>query len=188
MNEMLKKIEERYSCRDFSNHAISDADLRAIANAAVTSPSAMNTQPWRVTVVNDKSLIDDMENVAMSALERADRTAYMRIKARGGKLFYNAPNMIMLPVESARMPGALLDLGIVCQTVTLAAESLGLSTLICGLARFAFTEEHTETFASRLAFPSEFEFGIAILIGYPSEQFALSAKPHEPDYGKISYV
>ena len=57
MNETLKAIATRYSCRDYAEKPVDKELLQAIAEAAVQSPSAMNNQPWHIIVITDKELI-----------------------------------------------------------------------------------------------------------------------------------
>jgi nitroreductase len=111
---------------------------------------------------------------------------YERIMSRGGKVFYDAPCHIIVPVSKAEPAGAeLFDCGIVAQNIALAATSLGINSLICGLIAFAFVGEKREYFAKRLGFPDGFEVGISVLLGYAAEP---SGKPHELDFGKILSV
>ncbi len=185
MNETLKTISERYSCRSFKDDMPGDEQLQAIATAAIQAPSGMNRQAWRVIVVKNKELIGDIEAEGMrilSAME--DKTMYERMMARGGKLFYNAPCLIMLPIDPTNYVGAVLDCGILCENVTLAATSLGLGNLICGMAGLAFAGNRAREFKERLEFPAGFEFGAAVLVGYAAEKSA----PHEPDQAKIKFV
>lgn len=184
-NETLKTIEERYSCRSFTGEMPSDAQLQAIVNAAVTAPSAVNGQPWRVIVVKNKALIQEMEAEAMRVLSlMEDRAAYDRIMSRGGKLFYNAPCAIVLPIDPENTIRAAMDCGILCQNIALAAASLGLGNLICGLAGLAFAGDKADEFKSCLGFPEGFEIGITVLVGNASAPCA----PHKPDYSKISFI
>lgn len=185
MNEVLETIAKRYSCRDFTNVMPEDDKLHAIAKAAVTSPSGMNRQAWRVIVLKDRTLMDEMEAEGMTALAAMeDQTAYQRIQARGGVLYYHAPCMLMLPIDPTQYAGAVLDCGILCQTATLAAASLGIDTLICGFAGLAFSGPKAAYFKEKLGFPAGFEFGTAILLGYAVQP----GLPHTPDLDKISFV
>ncbi|NLZ81208.1 MAG: nitroreductase family protein [Clostridiales bacterium] len=183
MNETLKIIEKRYSCRDYKSEEIADKILQAIAKAAVQAPSGINRQPWRVIVVKDKDLMKDMEEAAMSHLASIDdKSTYERIMGRGGKLFYNAPCMIVVPVDSH---SAMIDCGIVCQNIALAATSLGVDNVICGLTRNVFTNEaNRKEFSKRLGFPEGYEFGCSVLLGYANTV----KEPHEPDMGKITFI
>jgi len=181
MNETLKTIQERFSCRAYKDEMPSDELLIQIAQAAVASPSAMNRQDWRVIVVKNRVLISDMEAEGMKALgAMEDHSAYDRIMSRGGKLYYNAPCMMIFPMAS----NASMDCGILTQTASLAAASLGLDNVICGLAGLCFSAGRAEEFKARLGFPEGFVFGCALLLGYGCGK----NPPHTPDTAKISVI
>jgi nitroreductase len=185
-NPTLHAILTRWSCRAFTDQMPSDEALNAIAQAAIAAPSGMNRQLWRVVVVKDRALVADMEAEGMRLLsEFPDPSAYQRILSRGGKLFYNAPCMVVVPIQRADPPGAeQFDCGILAQNVALAANALGIDSLICGLAAFSFAGEKGASFKQRLGFPPGYEIGIAILLGYAQAP----GKPHELDYAKIHFV
>ncbi len=110
MNETLNVIAKRYSCRDFKSEMPSDEQLWAIAEAAIQAPSGMNRQAWRVIVVKDKMLMQDMESEGMSYLaSMEDKSSYNRIMARGGRLFYGAPCIIVVPIDPTQYGPALID-------------------------------------------------------------------------------
>lgn len=181
MNETLRLIMSRYSCRAFTDDKLTDEELQIIAKAAVAAPSAMNRQGWRVVVVKDKALIEEMDAEGMSVLAAMeDRSAYDRMMSRGGKLFYNAPVMMMIPIEK----GTGMDCGILSENICIAAASLGIQSLICGMAGMSFSEAKGAYFTERLGFPESYEFGIAVLLGHEMT----SGTPHEPDLSKISYI
>lgn len=186
MNETLRVIAKRYSCRDFKSDMPSDEQLLAIAEAAIQAPSGMNRQAWRVIVVKDKKLMQDMENEGMSYLAAMeDKSSYNRIMDRGGRLFYGAPCMIVVPIDPARHDLSLIDCGILCQNITLAATSLGIASVICGFTRMAFAGgKRAEEFKKRLGFPEGYEFGCSVLLGYANT----TKPPHEPDKGKILFI
>lgn len=186
MNEVLNVISKRYSCRDFKEARLSDDTLKAIAKAAIESPSARNIQPWRVIVVKDEELIRDLENEGMKNLaKQEDKTLYNNVIKRGGKMFYNAPSMIVIPIDSKKNYYSLIDCGILCQTITLAATSLGVANVICGMTGFAFQDsDNAKMFKERLGFPEGYEFGCSVLLGYANTK----KEPHDPDEEKISYV
>lgn len=185
--DTMQSILTRYSCRAFSDRLPADDDLRTIAKAAAASPSGMNRQLWRVIVVKNRALIDEMEAESMKNLAAMqDKSIYDRIMSRGGKMFYNAPVLFVVPVAKAEPAGAeLFDCGIVSENIALAATSLGIDSLICGLAAFSFAGDRCAEFKQRLGFPEGYEIGIAVLLGYAENP---GGKPHEPDLEKISFV
>lgn len=186
MNETLKVIAERYACRDYKSEMPSDEILQAIAEAAIQAPSGMNRQGWRIIVVKDKELIKDMETEGMSYLASLeDKSTYNRIMDRGGRLFYGAPCMIVVPIDQSQFSASVLDCGIVCENIALAATSLGLGNVICGLTGTAFASGlRAEEFSKRLGFPEGYAYGSSVLLGYANT----TKEPHEPDKDKIMYV
>ena len=183
----IEAIRTRYSCRAFSDRMPSDADLQTIAGAAVAAPSGMNRQLWRVIVVKNKQLLADLERAGMENLAALpDKGIFDRIMSRGGKLYYNAPCMVVVPIAKAEPGGAeLFDCGIVSENIALAATSLGIDNLICGLAAFSFAGDKGAEFNRRLGFPEGYEIGIAVLLGYAENP---GGKPHEPDLSKITVI
>ncbi|MDR1531771.1 MAG: nitroreductase family protein [Clostridiales bacterium] len=187
MNETIRTIMSRYSCRAFVGETPPDEDLRTIAEAALAAPSGSNRQLWRVIVVKDKSLISEMDDEGMRVLAAMpDKSMYERIKGRGGGLFYNAPCMIVIPIAQANPPVAeMFDCAIVAENIALAATSLGVDNLICGLAALPFAGEKGAEFSRRLGFPEGYGIGLGVLLGYAKET---GGKPHELDFSKISFV
>ena len=75
--------------------------------------------------------------------------------------------MIIIPIAKTEPGGAeLFDCGIIAENIALAATSLGLDNLICGLAAFSFSGDRSAEFKRRLEFPEGYEIGIAVLLGY----------------------
>ena len=181
MNETLKTMKNRFSCRSYTGAPVEKEKVEAIALAGVQSPSGLNQQPWKITVLQNKELIDEMNDTLMSILgAQEDLTAYNRMMSRGGKVFYNAPAMYVI----SKLPGKDLDCGIVVENMALAASSLGLGNVICGMAAVLLNDERGLKYKEKLV-PEGYEFAIALLVGYPTNP---EGTPHEPDLSKIIYL
>lgn len=181
MNQTLQTIKNRYSCRSYTGEAIPQEMLEAIALAGVQSPSAMNQQPWKIIVIKDKAMLDEMDASVMEMLSKQeDKGLYDRMMSRGGRLFYNASCMYVI----AKKAGSDLDCGIVTENIALAASSLGLGNVICGLARLVFETEKGEEYKNKII-PEGYEFGMSVLVGHATEE---KGTPHEPDVTKIRYI
>lgn len=181
MNETLLTIAQRYSCRAYEDRLPEREKLDAIALAAVQSPSGMNRQPWQLIVITQKALIEEMDAAGMGMLAAAeDQSAYNRFLGRGGKLFYNAPAMFLI----AKQPGTDMDCGIMSENIALAAASLGLGSVICGMAGIPFAGPKGASFRQSIGFPDGWEYGIAVLVGYAKEP----GTPHITDMSKIRFV
>jgi len=185
MNEVLKTISERYSCRGYTGIPVPDDQLLAIADSALCSPSAMGLAPWHIVIVKDTNLIAEMDRYGLEYLHRNDTAVYERFMTRGGDLFYGAPRMIVVaarPDDSGQI--SEIDCGIVAQNIALAATSLGVANVICGIAAVCFTGDGKQYFEDKLSFPAGYQFGISVLLGYEK----LPGKAHTPDLSKITIV
>ena len=142
------------------------------------APSAINAQPWKIIVVQDKAMIDGMDAYGMEVFKnQADQTVYNRMMSRGGKLLYNAPCMIVVAMKE----GTALDCGIVVENMALAATSLGLGNVICGMARVPLNKEEYKN----VILPEGYVFGTSLLVGYATNN---DGTPHVADLDKISYI
>jgi len=183
MNDVLKTIAERNSCRNFSPSPISDQHVDALVAAALASPSALNRQPWHIIAITDKALIEEMDAYAMEVMKGQNPDGYKRMMDRGGTIFYNAPCIIVV-AKGNDADYTILDCGIVSQSIALAAHSLGLGNVICGMARMPFSGEKGEYFKNRVNMPEGYSFGISVCVGT-----AISSKePHELNHDKVTYV
>ena len=68
-----------------------------------------------------------------------------------------------------------VDCGIAVENIALAAESLGLGSVILGLPRGAFQGEKASALRTALQFPAGHDFVIAIALGTPTDD-----KPAHP--------
>ena len=123
-----------------------------------------------------------MKNI--SALE--DKSAYDRIMSRSGKVYYNTPCQIILAIDADSGTWGNLDCGIITQNIALAATSLGINSLICGMIRFSFEGGKEDEFKTRLGFPDGYDIGISVLLGYADDSGVKA--PHELDMSKVSYI
>ena len=183
MTETVKNIMERNSCRDFASTPLTEEQTKAIVEAALAAPSARNLQPWHVTAVTDKAFIEELDKAGMEVMAaQEDSTYYDRIMERGGKLFYNSPSMFVISSDGEEW--SIIDSGILCQNIVLAAQSMGLASCIVGLLRVPLDGPRGDDFKKRLKFPAGYSFAVSVLIGTANE----GKVPHELDFSKVSYV
>ena len=186
MNETLKVIETRYSCRSYADKPVEQKKIEAIAKAALEAPSALNIQPWHLIAMTDKKLIDELDTHVMSNLKkREDQTAYKRMMERGGKPYYHAPVMFLILKKTGASQWGDIDCGIVAQNIALAATSLGLGSVIAAMCATAFVEgDRIEEFKAKFNWPDGYEFGMGVLVGYPE----VAKAPHEIDKAKLTII
>jgi len=188
VNAVLDAIAHRYSCRSYTSESVSQADVEALALAAVQAPSSRGNAPWRITVVTDSDLIEDISASALRLLSRHEPGAAERCAARGTNLFYNAPAIFLLAGRHTwDYTSEDLDIGLATQNIALAATGLGLGSVICGFATQAFRDVRSGDPArlyARLDLPREFEILVSIAVGHP----AGTGTPHTPDLSTVRYL
>ncbi|MDR1138173.1 MAG: nitroreductase [Synergistaceae bacterium] len=171
-NPVLKAISERRSIRAYKKEQITEEQLETILTSVSAAPSGKNRQPWHVTVVRNKSVVAEVNAEAQKilGLDRED-------------IFYDAPTVIFISAEKD-WAWSKVDSGILVQTMALAAQSLGLGSVILGLPIGAFEGPRTDYFNDLLKFPPNCEFAIAIAIGVPNT----TKEAHKVEPDKIKYV
>lgn len=169
MNETLHLIASRRSHRAYQNQQITPAQQRALLDAAVQSPSAVNRQPWRFTLVQNQELLDEINHACVENA-RTKGNVSPRFSEPGYHVFYHAPTVIFISADhTLGNHYAHIDCGIAVQNIALAAESMGLGSVILGMPREAFQSVHGDEIRQKLAFPENHDFVIAIAVGTPAD-------------------
>ena len=182
MSDTLDVIVRRFACRAFTDEPVPHDTVRAIAEAGLRAPSAMNRQPWRLVLVEDKAVLDSIGEAGLEVLKQCDQASYDRIVGRGGLLMYNAPAMIVLAEQPHDGPfSADIDLGILASHVSLAATALGVDNCIAALPAMALQGPAGADRARAIGVPDGFVAMLVVLLGHAAKP----GTPHEPDPSKI---
>lgn len=183
-NAVLDTIAARRSHRAYENKPVSQEHIDLLLKAFLESPSAINKQPWHISVVRNQEMLDEMNKIIRNEMmKRAAGDRSPRFADSQFHVFYHAPVVFFISADPAWRYSAL-DSGIAVQNIALAAESLGLGSVILGMPRDVFTSERADEFKKALQFNEGEEFMIAIAVGHPADD--KSAHPiHE---GHISYI
>ena len=164
VNPVLSNIMARRSIRKYLDKPVEHEKLEAVVNCGINAPSGMNRQPWIVRVVEDRTLIAEVN------------------KAAGREQFYGAPALICVCTPTN---GGDLDAGLLGENMMLAAPALGLGTCcLQGPVRALLSNEKCKFFLDRLDIPADYRLNYILAIGYPDEQPA--AKPR--DASKVKYI
>lgn len=187
MNDTLKTISMRFSCRSYISDSVDRQKLEQIGMAALQSPSSKNSQNWEVIIINNKQLMDELNEAAMEHLRMIDEGTYGRIMEKsGGKMFYNAPSMALVLRTPNAHEEVALDCGIVAQNIALAAQSLGVNNVIARSTEFPFLSQNGEALKARVGWKEGYSYGIGVLLGYAVQEQV--RPPHEPKPEKLSFV
>ncbi|MDD2427930.1 MAG: nitroreductase family protein [Eubacteriales bacterium] len=173
----MDAIRKRSSCRDFSDKKVAAEDVDKLLEAALASPTAMDSQLLRFALISNEQLI---QKISDHSFERLDEGSVARMKARKAKnLFYGAPVVMVISSVPARC--AHIDAGLAAQSVCLTAEELGLSSCIIGMSRVSFAEDDPNHLRDVLKMEEDERFVISIALGYAQSR----KEPHELSWDHV---
>jgi len=155
---VLQHILTRRSTRKFTSTPVTKEQTRALLEAAMLSPSACNTRPWRFIAITNRELLNKLAEVHPWA--GMMRTAQLCIA------------IVALPKSQENVQNGLphgfypQDCGAATENILIQAEALGLGSCWCGV----YPRETTmETIANVLGTaPDEIPFCL-IAIGEKDE-------------------
>ncbi|MCL2833948.1 MAG: nitroreductase [Treponema sp.] len=171
-NPVLETIASRRSIRSYKNQKLTKEQIDTLLTAAQQAPSARNLQPWHFTVVQNRELLNEISAEAAKVIGQDT-----------GDIFHGAVFAIFLSGDSSNK-WSRIDCGIAVQTLALAAESMGLGSVILGRPDPVFTGPRADYFKQKLAIPATHSFAIAIAIGVP----AGTKEAHPVEQNRVSFV
>ena len=176
MSQVIEAIEKRSSTRGYTDEPLSDAQLIALIQAGLQAPTAANKQEIHFTVLKgDHPILAELEE---------EKNRLRKITAPAHNFYYEAPTVVILSADCANH-WSPLDAGIAVENMALAAEGLGLGSLIIGSILDAMQGEKKSHFATALRFPADYEYKIAIAFGHK----AVTKEPHTYDAdAQVTYL
>lgn len=176
MIDVLEAIKQRSSTRGYTDKPLTKAETELLIHAGLQAPTAANKQEIHFTILNGNNpILKELED---------EKNRLRGITAPEHNFYYEAPVVIILSADSTFRWGTL-DAGIAVENMALAAEELGLGSLIIGCIYDALMGEKKDYFANALAFPENYEYKIAIAFGHK----AVTKTPHTYNANeKITYL
>ena len=178
--DVLQAISNRRSHRSYKEEQLTEESLSEILKAGLESPSARNHQPWHFSVVQDKALIQEVHDEAARVM---GKDGSPRFVDPDFQIFYYAPTVIFI-FGVRDFPWTQVDCGIAVENMALAAEGLGIGSVILGLPKPAFTGEKADELRARLQCPEGYDFVIALSLGYATDM----KEAHDLREEKISRI
>ncbi|MGI6190379.1 MAG: nitroreductase family protein [Eubacterium sp.] len=163
--EALECIKTRRSVRKYTDKPVTEETIRQLIELASYAPSWKNCQPIRYTAVFDK---DIQKKIADSCV----------MNFPGNKKIIDGCSVLLIPSIKHGRSGferdgsystkkedrwEVFDAGIAAQTVTLAANAMGLATVIMGIF-------DPDMVAEAIDLPDDQIVATMIGIGYPDEE------------------
>jgi nitroreductase len=155
MNETIRSITGRRSIRRYKPTPVDKPTIETLLKAGAAAPSAHNRQPWEFIVITERPILDQLANEHPYA-----------------KMLRQAPLCIIVCGNRDRFCSAdeeefwIQDTSAVTQNILVAAQSLGLGTVWCGVT----PRPHIVQMVSRVVgLPRGIVPLCLIAVGYPDE-------------------
>jgi nitroreductase len=180
-DRVLENIKTRRSVKNFQPHPVPREAVEKILEAGRFAPSALNTQPWKFIVIDDKKIIEEFSGIARARLTRLyrfipllkifvkdlkDERAVNAIKKTAQSpedtVFYNAPLLIFV-ANDKRCHDSLTGCSLAAQNMMLAAHGLGVGSCFIGRAKFI----PVKTLLKRFGLAACYDIKIHLAFGYP---------------------
>lgn len=153
MNETLKTIYDRRSCREFKDTLLDEKILQQILEAGTMAPSAMNRQSANILCLKDSKVVEDL---------RARIEEFM-----GKDAFYGA-KIIAIVYSSKEAHCALQDGSCVLENMFLAATSLGVGSCWINCLHDYFATDEGNSFKKKVLGLKDDDLTVgACILGYP---------------------
>ena len=171
MNETLKILETRRSCRKFKPDVISEEDLNAVIRAGTFAPTGKNLQSPIIIAVTNKELRDKIseENRKIGGWNE------------GFDPFYGAP-VILIVLADKSVPTYIYDGSLVMGNLMNAAKSLGLGSIWIHRAKQEFESDFGKKILSDLGIKGDFEGIGHVALGYVAEGGEAKAASRKENY------
>ena len=152
--DALETIHTRRSIRKYAETPVSDEQVKALLDAAMSAPTAGGVQGWHFVVITDRALLDSIPDIQPYTL--AIRQAPLAILVCGDTTSERYGNYWVQDCSAAM------------QNILLAARAMNLGSLWCGIHPIPEREAH---FSERFKLPAHVRpLGLAI-IGHTEQPF-----------------
>ena len=168
MNEVLKAIRERRSCRQYLPKQVGEEELQQILEAGTWAASGKGAQAAVMVVVQDPETRDQLSRMNAAIL------------GTNADPFFGAPTVVVVLADPA-VNTCVEDGSLVIGNLMLAASTLGIGSCWVHRARQEFESPEGKALLKKWGIPETY-IGVGhCVLGYPAAAPA-APKPRKADY------
>ena len=182
-NQVVECIMSRRSIRAYKPEQIKDEELQTILECGINAPSARNSQPWEVRVMQNKDAIENLNKEVIADMIEKRPEAKERFADENASVFFHAPTLLVVAYDTTQYWGQS-DCGMLVQNVLLAAESMNIGSCAVGCCREYINSPKGADFVKSLNLPENYVVYLTVTLGYKDEN--PDAKPR--DDKKVAYM
>lgn len=157
MNEAIRNIYERRSCRSFLAQQITEAELKEVLDAGMQAPSAMNQQSWFMVAIQNPEKVEAVRKLCVESCK-------MQPDANP---FYGAPTIILVFGKQGNIAPEK-DASLAMQNMMLAAQAMNLGSCWINCVNPAFATEAGRAMAKEFGLPDGYAPVGSLALGLPS--------------------
>jgi nitroreductase len=139
---LAEAIASRQSIRSYEPDHLDRDTINALLDAAVRAPNAVHEEQWGFAVVQGRSTLKRLSDLAKQAVSEQEVSAHLALSPSRQKfaepdfnVFYNAATLIVICATS-QAPFAPADCWLAAENLMLSACAMGLGTCVIGSAVF----------------------------------------------------
>lgn len=170
MNETLKVLESRRSCRSFKKDMVEEEKLKQILRAGTYAPTGMGKQSPLILVVTDPKIRNEI----------AEENRKIGGWQEGFDPFYGAP-VILIVLADKKAPTYVYDGSLVMGNLMNAAESVGVNSIWIHRAKEEFASGFGKELLKKLGIEGEYEGIGHCALGYAAGEISKAA-PRKENY------
>ena len=170
MNDVLKVLEERRSCRKFKPDMIKDEELDAIIKAGTYAPTGMGKQSPIIIAIKNKEKRNELAKINSEIMGMNNDF----------DPFYGAP-VILIVVADKSIPTYKYDGSLVIGNMLNAAESLGIGSIWIHRAKEEFELDYGKNLLKELGIEGNYEGIGHCALGYIDGERKIAA-PRKDNY------
>lgn len=169
MNEVIKCLVERRSCKKYLPRQVDEAALQEVLLAGTYAPSGRNRQAAKILVVQKPEDVAALQRLNAAVLGNPE-----------GKPFYGAPTVLVV-LADAEVNTAVEDGSVVMENLMIAAHSLGLGSCWVHRAREVFASDEGKALLKKWGVDGSY-IGVGhCLLGY-ADGPEKAASPRKADF------
>ena len=172
MNETIKTLIERRSCKKFKTEQIKKEELDIILQAGMNAPTGKGMQSPIILVLQDKEKIEKLREINK------------KILGRDVDPFYNAPTVLVVMADK-NMFTYVEDGSLVLGNMMNAAFSLGVGSCWIHRAKEEFETPEGKALLKEWNIPENYEGIGHCILGYADMEYP-EPKPRKKDY--VRYI
>lgn len=173
MNEVIEALEQRRSCRKFTDKAVEPEKLESIIEAGLYAPSGMGRQGTHLVVVTNP---DDVAQLSR-----------MNAKIMGVESdpFYGAKTVVVV-LADPEVPTHVEDGALVMGNLMNAAHALGVASCWIHRAREEFSSDEGKALLAKWGVEGTWQGVGHCILGYAADEGEKPAAPRKE--GRVTFV